>query len=384
MIRIKLLSRTNLSEDYAHSLLMSLLRGLAALQVAAAHLRAQVYPGYSFVADPGAAFKGLAFLSGFAHQAVVVFFLLSGWLVGGSLLNKSTRAGAFRDYAIDRMTRLWIVLVPTFILILGIGILTAQVDPRVASIASGNEYSATAFFGNLVGLQKITVPTFGGNFPLWSLSNETWYYVLFPLLVIAMGTKSSLYRAAATVAAASLAWWLNGPILLYFAIWLLGAAGSRIELQTGVLVRWILALAFAAVAVFLRMNGKYDDMGFESFLPDLLFSILFILFLTSMQVRLTPGRRMTTIATRTAKFFANFSFTLYVIHVPLIGLAGFLFPSLAHNRLIPNNTSHLLAYLGVLGAIVVVAYLFHLPFEANTQRLRTLLKSTSLPARSAA
>lgn len=93
MIRIKLLPGTNLSEDFAHSLLISLLRGLATLEVAAAHLRAHVYPGYSFVAQPGAAFQGLAFITGFAHQAVVVFFLLSGWLVGGSLLNKN-RAGA--------------------------------------------------------------------------------------------------------------------------------------------------------------------------------------------------------------------------------------------------------------------------------------------------
>ena len=307
---------------------------------------------------------------------------MSGWLVGGSLLNKSTRDGAFRDYAIDRMSRLWIVLVPTFILILAIGMLTARIDPHVASFAAGNDYSATALVGNLVGLQKITVPTFGGNFPLWSLSNETWYYVLFPLLVIAMGTKSTLYRAGATVAAAGLAWWLNGPILLYFGIWLLGAAGSRIELHTDALTRWILALAFAAVAIFLRMKGKNDDLGIASFFPDLLFSILFILFLTSMQVRLTSGRRITTIAKRTAKFFANFSFTLYVVHVPLIGLATFQFSYLAHNRLEPNNPSHLLAYVGLFGAIVAVAYVFHLPFEANTQRLRTWLKSVSLRARS--
>lgn len=59
MIRIKLLSRTNLSGDYAHSLLISLLRGLAALEVAAAHQRALLYPGYATVAHPGAAFQAL-------------------------------------------------------------------------------------------------------------------------------------------------------------------------------------------------------------------------------------------------------------------------------------------------------------------------------------
>lgn len=78
-------------------------------------------------------------MSGEWTRAVVVFFLLSGWLVGGSLLNKATREGAFKDYAIDRMTRLWIVLMPTFILILGLGILAARIDPRIVSLAIDDE-----------------------------------------------------------------------------------------------------------------------------------------------------------------------------------------------------------------------------------------------------
>ena len=375
MIRIQLLSRTNLGEDYAHSLLISLLRGLAALEVAAAHLRAQVYPGYATVAHPGIAFQGLAFVTGFAHQAVVVFFLLSGWLVGGSLLNKRSHPGAFAHYAIDRMTRLWIVLLPTFVLILALGIISAKVDPHVLSVAVDNDYSATAFLGNLIGLQKIAVPTFGGNFPLWSLSNETWYYVLFPLLVIAVGTKSWRKCAASTVAAAALACLVGGPIMLYFVIWLLGVAGSRIELRTGSAGRVVLFLAFASAALYFRMYGKNDDMGYDAFPQDLLFSILFILFLTSMQVRLpSPGPALAA-AKRVAKYFADFSFTLYVIHVPLIGFLSFLIPYLAHQRLVPNNPAHLAGYLGMFGALVSGAYLFHLPFEANTQRLRTALKS---------
>lgn len=375
MIRIKLLSRTNVGEDYAHSLLISLLRGLAALEVAAAHLRAQVYPGYATVAHPGIAFQGLAFLTGFAHQAVVVFFLLSGWLVGGSLLNKRSHPGAFAHYAIDRMTRLWIVLIPTFVLILVLGMVSAKVDPHVLSVAANNDYSASAFLGNLVGLQKIAVPTFGGNFPLWSLSNETWYYVLFPLLVIAVGTKSWRKCAASAVGAGALACLVGGPIMLYFVIWVMGAVGSRLELRTGIAGRMLLFLAFAAVALYFRMHGKNDDMGYESFPQDFLFSILFILFLTSMQFRLVRADGPIGKLKRVAKFFADFSFTLYVIHVPLIGFLGFLIPYLAHHRLGPNNPAHLAGYLGMYAALVIAAYLFHLPFEANTQRLRAALKS---------
>lgn len=384
MIRIKLLSRTNLNDEYAHSLLISLLRGLAALEVAAAHLRAHVYPGYSHVVQPGAAFQGLAFVTGFAHQAVVVFFILSGWLVGGSLLNKRSRDGIIKEYAIDRVTRLWIVLIPTLMLIVGFKLLTSHLSPQAANFSANNEYSVATFFGNLIGLQKILVPTFGGNFPLWSLSNETWYYVLFPLLVVIADTKSVPSRIAAILAAGGLAWLLGGPIILYFAIWLLGAAGSRIDLQSNVGLRSILFIAFAAVAVYFRLNGKNDDLGFDSFPQDLLFSVLFILLLTSMQVRLDLGRRAIIIVRRVAMHLANFSFTLYVIHMPLIGLSGVLIPYLADNRFVPNSPIHLLAYFGMFGVIVILAYMFHLPFEANTHRLRTFVKSNTLPARSSA
>lgn len=125
-------------------------------------------------------------------------------------------------------------------------------------------------------------------------------------------------------------------------------------------------------------------MGLASFPQDLLFSVLFILFLTSMQFRLNRSHRIIGYARPGAKFFADFSFTLYVIHVPLIAFSTPIIPYFAHNKLAPNNSIHLIAYVGLLAAIVALAYLFHLPFEANTQRVRAALKAKAVPARSAA
>lgn len=374
MVTMKVLSQTNLQDDFLHSLLISWLRGLAALQVAAAHLRAQVFPGFSTVADPSLAFQALAFLTGFAHQAVVVFFVLSGWLVGGSLLNRRECDDAMSHYAIDRVTRLWIVLIPTFLVILAFGMLKGDIDPGNVSFASHNEYSVAAFFGNLVGLQNILVPTFGANFPLWSLANETWYYVLFPLLLLAGPGKGTGVRLFAIVGTAILAWLLSGPIILYFTIWLMGVAASRIRLDAGVITRWALLLVFFAVAVYFRMRGKNDDMGFDPFVQDYIFSVAFLFFLCSTQIRLPAYPPILARLKSAGKFLADFSFTLYVLHVPLIGVVGTMAPLLSAGRLSPNNATHSMLYLGLLGGIVLVSYLFHLPFEANTHRLRSFLK----------
>jgi peptidoglycan/LPS O-acetylase OafA/YrhL len=174
--------------------------------------------------DPTLWYQALGFLTGFAYQAVVVFFLLSGWLVGGSFLNKLHEPGAMTSYAVDRMTRLWIVMIPAFVLTLVIGAYTGAIDPGTFSYAVANEYSAASFLGNLFGLQDVVLPRFGGNFPLWSLANETWYYVLFPLLVISFTGRSTFSRVAPAAVCLLVTMNLTGSIVLYFSLWLLGAA----------------------------------------------------------------------------------------------------------------------------------------------------------------
>lgn len=353
---------------------ISLLRGLAALQVAAAHLRAQVYPGFGTVENPSLAFQGLAFATGFAYLAVIVFFVLSGWLVGGSLLNRINSDRAMMHYAIDRTTRLWIVLVPTFGAMLLFGLATNALDPSRPSFAPDNAYSVTALVGNLVGLQNLLVPEFGGNFPLWSLSNETWYYVLFPLLVMLLRTRSAAHRFLILLVIAAIVQLLNSAILLYFSIWLLGAAFSRVRIECGSFLRWALFLGFVGAAVGIRMKGK-SDITVDSFVQYLLFSIVFVLFLASVQFKRARARS-TDVLSRIGRFFSEFSFTLYVLHIPL--MAAFLqlaSPVLGNGRLDPHQPGHLLVYLLLYVGLVVGAYLFHLPFEARTYQVREWLKT---------
>jgi peptidoglycan/LPS O-acetylase OafA/YrhL len=374
MPKITLLQRSNLSEDQWHSMLISQLRGLAALVVAAAHLRAQVYPGFGTVQNPSLAFQGLAFATGFAYLAVIVFFVLSGWLVGGSLLNRLGTERAITNYAIDRATRLWIVLIPTFGAMLLFGLATAALDPTRLSFAPDNASSVATFFGNLVGLQTILVPEFGGNFPLWSLANETWYYVLFPLLAMLFRTRSTLHRVLILMALAAIVHLLNSAILLYFSIWLLGAAFSRVRIDCGAFLRWALFLALAATAVAIRMRGK-NVITVDSFVQYLLFSVIFVLFLSSMQYKRQRTRSIE-LASRIGRFFSEFSFTLYVLHIPLMAaFLHFAAPALGNGRLHPNRPMDLLVYLLLYLGIVVGAYLFHVPFEAKTYRVRDWLKT---------
>ena len=92
---------------------LDLIRGLAALLVCAGHLRAFVFVNWSEVESPKFATKIFYFITGLGHQSVVVFFVLSGFLVGGSVMDEYfRRKWCWKRYLINRLVRLWVVLIP--------------------------------------------------------------------------------------------------------------------------------------------------------------------------------------------------------------------------------------------------------------------------------
>jgi len=379
-LRVRLLATSHQNEDYQNSIVISALRSCAALQVLAAHLRGELFPSLRSLPDPTLWYQALAFITGFSHMAVMVFFVLSGWLVGGSLLNKLGEPQLLASYAIDRITRLWIVLIPTFVLTIALGTLAGTVALDRVSFTPDDEYSVTAFLGNLFGLQGMAVPRFGINYSLWSLSNETWYYVLFPLLLLPFIGKSKVAKVTGLVASAAIAYLLVDDVLLYFLIWLLGAAFSRIQIELSRVMHIMLLIGIVSYAVYYRLGGTFDDPLPRTFAEDLLFSVLFACWLSSLQYPANSesfGNRMAILV----GYLAPFSFTLYAVHYPVLHTIKRLDGPLGIRQLSPSDPSSLLVYGALFVGIVAFAYLFHLPFEAQTYSLRRFFKRLVLGSR---
>lgn len=378
-LRLAFQRQSQLGDDCWHSVVISLLRGFAAIMVAAAHLRAEVFPGLRSVADASLWYKGFAFATGFAHHAVLVFFVISGWLVGGSLLNKIGQRDAIANFAIDRMSRLWTVLIPTFVLTLLFGLGSGVLSAHNIDFFSTSAYSALSLVGNLIGLQTVTLPNFGDNFALWSLANETWYYAMFPLLVLLFTARSNLTRVASGAALAVLASALPAAIIAYFAIWLLGVAFSRIRIEcgNGARIGWLALLA--AVSAYYRLTGNLDDFDLTTLRQDLVCSVMLLVFLSSLQFKGAPASKLLRPATKVGKFFADFSFSLYVLHLPLIallthwGMARF-----GLRQLSPGEPLHYAIYAAMLAIVLGSSYLSYLLFESHTYRIRRLLKDLLL------
>jgi peptidoglycan/LPS O-acetylase OafA/YrhL len=369
--------------DGWQSVLIALVRGIAAVAVVGGHLRALFYPGMRSIVDPPLWFQGFAFFTGFGHQAVLLFFVVSGWLVGGSLLDKWQQPGALANYAIDRVSRLWTVLIPVFVLSLLLALLQGTVSAGAVDLSRENEFSASNLVANLLGLQMIVAPTFGGNFALWSLSNESWYYVLFPLLVVMFRTQVQGWRTLCALLTTLLVCTLPPNLLLFFAIWLLGAGASRIAIQLGRGGRVLIIVLTLCASVYCRLAGYGDDLSTASFFYDLGLSCLFLILLCSLQGIPAPVRPITVRLAATGRFFAEFSFTLYVVHVPLIYLLQHLAARLwGIEKLSPYSPYHLMACLGMLAGIVTVAWLFYLLFEAHTKQVRQWAKRLLLRPKS--
>src|SRR5208282_4394039 len=92
-----------------------LIRGLAALGVVYCHARVLLIQSVSNGIRP--IDRVLYLLSGYGHSAVMVFFVLSGYLVGGSVVRATTSGRwSWGDYLLARGVRLYLVLVPALLL----------------------------------------------------------------------------------------------------------------------------------------------------------------------------------------------------------------------------------------------------------------------------
>ncbi|MEN9840438.1 MAG: hypothetical protein RL376_238, partial [Verrucomicrobiota bacterium] len=217
--------------------ILNLMRGLASLVVLAGHIRLFLFCNYNELSAPSFFVKLFYYITGFGSQAVVIFFVLSGYLVGGSVLN-TRRPGFWPHYLLQRLSRLWVVLIPclviTFILN-KIGMHTGGVDylagidnpPIYAAPDKPVELGLANFFSNLAFLQTIAAPVFGDNQPLWSLSNEFMYYLLFPLVIFGFQKNTILKTPKRLVyigLSIGITWMMPPQMRLGFLVWCMGAA----------------------------------------------------------------------------------------------------------------------------------------------------------------
>lgn len=356
---------------------MDAFRTFAAVLVAVSHVHDILWQDAS--PQNGMLTKLFYLLTGFGHIGVVVFFTLSGFWITRSVMKRIENPSFWSNYLIDRLSRLWIVLIP--VLIIG-GLLDwagaihwafpnymGTTGLHSMSVPVSDTLRLSSFLGSLFFLGAIVVPPFGSNGPLWSLAFEFWYYVWFPAFVLLIrGRKLSL-------ALISLALALILPSLAFgFLSWLTGCALSFALDRARPIstIRWekvAFAFSFVVFLSVLLVARMTRSIWLDPFLAASFATFLFCI----CRGNFVFPRLLQPIA----DFGSKSSFSLYALHFPLtLLLAGLL----TGGRRQQPSWQLLETTAFILAVLIVVAYVFSLLTERQTDRMRNALKRLLISA----
>ena len=361
------------------------LRGIAALGVLLAHWRGHLLR-VPIHTHGGFLLKALYVVGSIGHQWVIVFFAMSGYLVGGSVLRSATSGRwSWRSYLFARMTRLYMVLLPA--LLLG-GLLDLY---STHLVGKADFYTAVdllhedpppddslpTLIGNTLFLQTIKPPlmggafvqSFGSNQPLWSLCNEFWYYMAFPLLVLLFAKgRSWPTRAACVLGFAVLGWFVGARIALLGIPWLMGAFITYLPpfpAHHKVLRTLALIVAPLLTAAGIVLCGRSPILIYGDLILGVIVTFLLWVTLTCATAPLPS------IYVKLSTRMARSSYTLYLTHFPFL---IFLKIVLALPLFVVPNWHLFFLRLGFLPVIIIYSQLIYELFEKRTDQVRKWLK----------
>ncbi len=344
------------------------LRFTAALMVVAIHSRGNTWVEWGRLAETSQTKLVAVFfaLTRAGAEWVLVFFVLSGFLVGGKVIER-LGAGTFnlRDYIIDRFSRIWVPLIP------------ALIWSAIVAFWLGKPLSWFDLFGNLLGLQGSLCLNFAANMPLWSLGYEIWFYFLAGCVAVWLtaGMRGRIVAGFITVLFFAVFTQLNSAFL--FA-WILGA--STYWLCKRPRLPWLAVMGGLIVAMgylFTQLRSatvSVNTSGWARYAPSndvaILILSLGIALLLPFLTQLKPGVKWGESFNALGRKLAAFSYTLYLTHYPALYIWEHYQPE-RHAAI--DGVSGIWYLLRIISC-VVLAWLCYLPFEKQTGRLRKWLR----------
>jgi peptidoglycan/LPS O-acetylase OafA/YrhL len=218
----------------------------------------------------------------------------------------------------------------------------------------------------------VIVPSLGSNGPLWSLSNEFWYYILFPCLCLLL-LGNSTWRRVACCGVILLVSTVGLGLMALFPVWLLGAV-------LGLVPRWgplsfpgikqaafaLSAGCFAAALTLARVNWFQNSLA-SDYCVGVAFALLMYVILSQ------KSRRAAKWYGYCASGLANMSYTLYLTHLPVL---VFLYAVLGLDSRWQPDPSH----LSVLAVLCAGTFMYSLVLsqltEARTDKIRRIVRGT--------
>jgi peptidoglycan/LPS O-acetylase OafA/YrhL len=300
-------------------------------------------------------------------MGVDLFFVLSGFLITGILVDAKNQASYFRNFYMRRSLRIF----PLYYGVLGV---TFLVIPFMVAMSDNfDEFAAGQawYWLYLVNVKIATEgwPEFGAIGHFWSLAVEEQFYLIWPLLVFTLGLRGLLWL---TISCFLLAFAFRCALIWHgetLAAYVLGparmdglAAGALLAIlarQPGGLAPWrplaaLVAAATGAIlgAAFLWKRGLWAE---DSFVGTIGYSLI-ALFFGAMLTLIVTGRRNDLLngafTSRPLRRLGRYSYGLYVFHHPVvIGCGALFFVATDFPTVLGSQLPGLAVFVLVTGAV---------------------------------
>ena len=227
--------------------------------------------------------------------AVQVFFALSGWLIGGLLLDVTP--AALPRFFFNRALRIWVPYYLAAALLLGLSVMREPITPKWIEFVT---YKLT-FVYNLFGTQQLAkyqsaMPQDGVLNHFWSVNAEEQFYLMAPLLLVLAaryGGRRILTWATLTVVVV-----FGAPYYIAIVLGVLAAITVR---RYGPVHLTAIGRAVIGVVLVVSVWGLVRQVDYYLIAP---FTGLCIVLLLAV-----PGRK-----TRVGTIAGGMSYPLYLNH----------------------------------------------------------------------
>lgn len=317
--------------------------------------------------------NGLFLPEQLGHKLVMIFFVLSGYLISFTVHQKNKGS---RRYLVDRLSRLYSVVLPALAFTYILDYMGEHFNPAFYADQVAPDHQVLRFLLNATFLSQIwglsTKPSSNG--PFWSISYEFWYYMLFWAYCYLEGKKRYICLIIICLL-------IGIKILILFPVWVFGVIAYRMSAKFRLGPKIALTVFAISLALIIVLTFIWDFSFFsKTFVfgrPPLFFSSRFVFdwiygLIVAINVFsvnfLRSAVKIPGFIVKAVKSLSAMTFSLYLYHLPLLIFIA---------ALIPFDRSSYLQIIPLLIGVVIIVSVLSKITENQRGRLKALFNQRS-------